>query len=481
MLGKSLPEYIFIRLSILGLRSVFPACALYLAREIYLSHSLLSPFNLYALAEVLFYFLVFLPRSSRLQAEAVSAPRLNAEERRALFERCRTCMDGDALSGWFTSASTSTSADKRVKKENMAEWLNWSLFSTTSELAREEWKEEMEYYLSFFDALFGYTLDVGRNRDLGTLRLAVDPVVACHRPLLWYGVVCLVDALTSTALWRMGFRHYNVNEWFTAFPPRPILSLVSDHSSNPGIPYWYRPHNSKDKLPILFLHGIGIGLWTYTDFFRELIDIDPDIGVLALEILPISMHITHPPLPRAQMHSTITRILDAHNLPRVVLMSHSYGTGLSAQILHDPALESRVAATLFVDPIPFLLHHPSVAYNFLYRAPRTANEWQLWYFASRDADVARALGRHFHWFENVLFREELEGKRVAVSVSGRDQVVDGHAVRRYLTGDDVARTYWEKEGLEVLWWPELDHATVFDTRERRKRLVEVVGRFVALE
>lgn len=193
------------------------------------------------------------------------------------------------------------------------------------------------------------------------------------------------------------------------------------------------------------------------------------------------MHITHPPFPRAQMNATISRILDAHNLDRVVLISHSYGTGLSAQVLHDPSLAPRIAATLFIDPIPFLLHHPSVAYNFLYRTPKTANEWQLWYFASRDADTARALGRHFHWFENVLFKEELEGKKVAVSVSGQDQIINGPGVRRYLTGEEEARAYWEKDGLEVLWNPELDHATVFDTVERRKRLLDVVARFVTLE
>jgi len=56
---------------------------------------------------------------------------------------------------------------------------------------------------------------------------------------------------------------------------------------------------------------------------------------------------------------------------------------------------SPIAAALLIDPTPFLLHHPSVAYNFVYRHPRHANGWQLWYFASRDANVACALSRHF--------------------------------------------------------------------------------------
>lgn len=148
---------------------------------------------------------------------------------------------------------------------------------------------------------------------------------------------------------------------------------------------------------------------------------------------------------------------------------------------------------LLIDPIPFLLHLPSVAYNFVYRAPRTANEWELWYFASRDADVSRALSRHFFWVENVLWKEELKGRRVGVVLSGADQIVDAEEVRAYLTGVDVEEMtgsgegggemsrQWEKDGLEVLFYPDLDHAMVFDTRERRKPMLDIIRRFVQIE
>lgn len=134
---------------------------------------------------------------------------------------------------------------------------------------------------------------------------------------------------------------------------------------------------------------------------------------------------------------------------------------------------------LFVDPIPFLLHLPDVAFNFVYRAPRDANEWLLWYFASRDPDVARTLARHFFWAENVLWKEELEGRRVGVVLCGRDQVVNAEAVRWYLTGEREEGAYWRgRAGMEVLYFPELDHAMVFHTRGRWKRLMGVLDKFV---
>lgn len=110
----------------------------------------------------------------------------------------------------------------------------------------------------------------------------------------------------------------------------------------------------------------------------------------------------------------------------------------------------------------------------------------LWYFASRDPDVSRTLARHFFWTENILWKDDLRDRVVAVALSGRDQVVNAEAVRRYLTREDGSCSDWEEKAywrggggrLEVLCFPELDHAMVFDTRARRRRLMHVLDRFV---
>jgi len=320
-----------------------------------------------------------------------------------------------------------------------------------------------------------------------------------------------------------------------------------------NIPYWYRPHRSPSKLPILFIHGIGIGLLPYIPFLRELAAQDPDVGILAIEILPICMRITAPPLDRDAMCAAITRILNAHGFHRVVLAGHSYGTAVSAHLLrrqwdsvdplsnplttqtprqpmhestnshhvisHDAGSSDLIAATLLIDPIPFLLHYPAVTYNFVYRQPRRANEWLLWYFSSREPDTARALSRHFFWFECILFRKDVlgdtsgggrgstlaagkQGKKrpmpVTVSLAGRDQIVDSRAVRAYLTGSKdpeeeeqanpagkgragLPPSHWEQDGLEVLYFPELDHATVVDTPRDRAPLLGALRRFVRLD
>ena len=68
------------------------------------------------------------------------------------------------------------------------------------------------------------------------------------------------------------------------------------------------------------------------------------------------MHITHPPLSRPNTITSITQILNSLNIAQFVIVSHSYRTVVATYILHDAHLSTRVAARLFIDPIPFLLH-----------------------------------------------------------------------------------------------------------------------------
>ena len=68
MIGNSRPEYVFIRISIIGLRLIAPLSIIYLAASYYAAAFLCSPFlGVYALIEAAFYLFVYLPRSFYLQ------------------------------------------------------------------------------------------------------------------------------------------------------------------------------------------------------------------------------------------------------------------------------------------------------------------------------------------------------------------------------------------------------------------------------
>jgi hypothetical protein len=111
------------------------------------------------------------------------------------------------------------------------------------------------------------------------------------------------------------------------FPPRPQTFIASHRSPAQDITYWYRPHTSRKESPIVFFHGIGVGLYPYVRFLNELNQgrgvEDGNIGILAIEILPISSRITPAILGKKEMCQQIRAILCHHGVEKFVLVSHS--------------------------------------------------------------------------------------------------------------------------------------------------------------
>jgi hypothetical protein len=289
---------------------------------------------------------------------------------------------------------------------------------------------------------------------------------------------------------------------------------------------------------VVFIHGIGIGLYPYTKFLNELnsaagiesSDPDDQVGIIAIEIMPVSFRICHHALDRTEMCSEIDQILSEHFGPeqKIVLVSHSYGTVITTHMLKTPSIASRIGPVVLIDPVSILLHLPDVAYNFTRRQPKRANEHQLYYFASMDMGVSHTLGRHFFWNENVLWKKDLGDRKVTVSLGGRDLIVNTESVGTYLAlepekgltngvanrhakghtsgngilidfedhseagesststpGGDVDEEFntdmegwktraWRGSGIDILWFENLDHAQVFDKPATRRMLISAI-------
>lgn len=177
-------------------------------------------------------------------------------EREALFNRCHGYIpDVNAyLTNWFLSAQLDM-----IKRQNVEAWILWAVFSTDSHKANhDEWKEEINGYVDEVERLLGRPLEAGMA-EVESMRLTLQPVITAHRPFLWFTIIGAVDCFTHVSLTVQGFKHYATSAGFDIFPPR-LFSVLSERSSSPKLSYWYRPHRSKTKKPIIFLHGIGVSL-----------------------------------------------------------------------------------------------------------------------------------------------------------------------------------------------------------------------------
>jgi pimeloyl-ACP methyl ester carboxylesterase len=217
--------------------------------------------------------------------------------------------------------------------------------------------------------------------------------------------------LTYIRLLSLGFTFYRpaFSRFLQLFPFRFQALLATNQSPAENLTYWYRPHTSNTKLPILFIHGIGIGLYPYVNLLKDLnsthglesADPNDQVGIIALEIMPVAFRITNAALSKTEMCTQIKQILDHHGWSKIVLVSHSYGTVVSTHLLKTPSTAQLIGPIVLIDPVSILLHLPDVAYNFTRRKPERANEHQLYYFASMDCSVSNTLSRHFFWSETM--------------------------------------------------------------------------------
>lgn len=99
--------------------------------------------------------------------------------------------------------------------------------------------------------------------------------------------------------------------------------------------------------------------------------------------------------------------------------------------------------------------------------------------------MSHTLSRRFFWADNALWKEDIKGHRVGIALAGKDIVVDTKAIGAYLmgsedwVGDRIAGSdiIWKGDGLEVMWFEDLDHGQIFKTKSTRRHLVQIVKDF----
>lgn len=291
------------------------------------------------------------------------------------------------------------------------------------------------------------------------------------------GVGVLYDFLGWSRYRSLGFQHYVPSSESGHRVVYPYIGLPSK-PSNSVLTYWYRScpplrAGEVEDLPIIFIHGIGAGLKIYRDMITSFRIQNPRSAIYLLEMPAVTMKFTDK-LPRKQRYvDAVEALLKSNGHSQALFAGHSLGTVVASWIIHlKPELCRKV---ILIDPVCFLLHLPDVAYNFLYRAPVTANHWLYWYFVSNEPGIAWFLGRGFYWFENILWLEEIPKTcDLTVFLSENDMIVDISSVFKYLTGetipfnstdklkpgDKVIRKNKDIPGLSTVLWsgPGMDHA-----------------------
>ncbi|KAF9413751.1 hypothetical protein BGZ94_000636 [Podila epigama] len=416
------------------------------------------------------------------------------EERLELFQRClETIEPGPGaehwVKTWFDTGRASAPANfSEIGRSNMMQWLAWSFWAATLEevMETEQGKADLHRMVEMFEATKHVKFAKGFNSEVQCIRLAFDPVIASHRPLIYYALLYLANILTSIVFYMLGFTRYQgtnvlqpltVNELEDTIAQEEKKQDTSD-CLNPApatdLSYWYRtPANPKNKVPLVFVHGIGIGLAQYIHFVVALSTISRPIFLIEVPYVSNKFFKTECMSPNETYHA-LERVLKAHNYTKATFMGHSLGTMLcSAVCKASPATDPKsiVAGLILADPICFLTHH-SIARNFAYRIPSTASELVMDLFAAREIGTSWYIMRRFNWDQCIMFplawakqdhqkRLPLQGSfspvlppMTHVFLSRKDNLLDMGLIADYLR-DQVGLD--ESKG-ELVVMEDMDHA-----------------------
>jgi len=197
--------------------------------------------------------------------------------------------------------------------------------------------------------------------------------------------------------------------------------------------------------PILFIHGLGVGLLQYKILLTDLLDQLSDHPLLIPLQPSISQDIFHPnhlkPMSRDDTVDHLAGLIAGLGWADrgVTVLSHSNGSIPHAWLLKaKPHLARR---SCFVDPVVFCLWEGDVCFNFVYRQPTNALQLVMRYFVGTELGVANTIQRHFDWSANTLFFEDIPNGRDATAAAfflgGKDQIVDAARVQKYLQSHGV--------------------------------------------
>ena len=187
--------------------------------------------------------------------------------------------------------------------------------------------------------------------------------------------------------------------------------------------------------PVVFAHGIGVGLLPYKDAIAKLAAGARAAGAATylLELPAISTTLQGEELPRpVDLAADVSLALRSNGDAAAVFVGHSFGSAAMSYVLrHAPDV---VAASVFVEPVVFLLNRPNVSNGFLFdKSPDPILD-----VLRSDPDIAFSMRRRFWWQEAVLWADQI---RVPTDVflSDFDKIVPGAAVRAYLADEADGR------------------------------------------
>ncbi|KAJ3083468.1 hypothetical protein HDU99_009403 [Rhizoclosmatium hyalinum] len=329
--------------------------------------------------------------------------------------------------GWFywklSQHQLSINEFGEIHDENFKDWLAWVMFSEScfEDARRDESKiQEMDALIKNLKHTRNIEFPVGRNKNITNVKLNHNTVEAYPKPFIFYLVMKLLELVESLFLMFLGFDHFV--------------------SNGNGLNYWaHHPVRCDDSaVPLVFIHGIGVGLFQYQLFIYNLWKTQHR-PIFLVELPYVSMRLSARVPTVEETVTEIEGMLEAHGFSSAHIVGHSWGTAVAAWMIK---LSKFTVSSVLLDPIVFFAILPDLAFNFVHRNPGH----------NTKQTRANEYIRHFSWHHNLLWPDELPVNH-HIFAARDDMLFDGRAMEKYLESNEVNHTMFDLDHGTFLFMP----------------------------
>ncbi|KAJ3208359.1 hypothetical protein HK099_008736 [Clydaea vesicula] len=320
-----------------------------------------------------------------------------------------------------------------LKRENIKEWLAWAFFTETLESLCEKNILLIEEIIKKIELDKAIKIEEGYNNSVHSNHLNFSPVEAWNKPFIVYFALNCCEIGGYVIYYFLGFK-----------------KCSKKLNNNTKFSYFYRP---------VHFPGIGVGVFVYCSFFRNIIRKDDDRPIFIVE-LP---HVSHQLVSAAEIPNIeetvklVELMLKANNYHDAIFIGHSLGSVYSSWMNKYSSLRCTL---ILIDPVCFQLYSPDLIFNFLHRPFSNAPQFLLRWI-SRELYISHFINRHFAWHLNVMFPENLPtGSRVYISL--KDSLINAPKVWEYLSS----------HGINGKAYANLDHASFLFDKEAFQEIVD---------
>ena len=351
---------------------------------------------------------------------------------------------------WFNNCNI-----KSIYKDNLIEFLHWSLFLTHEDDHLLD-TQEIKWRQDFIDNIVqkieyetNHKFQKGYNHKVSFIaNTKQGPIKSLYHPLIIYIVLYITQ---------------RVSDWYYSF----ILKF--EYKWINGLKVWYKlPRNTTKTAtkPILLVHGIGIFLLPYIRFIQTILRKNPDQAIICVEIpwITVTLHnylsngssyIKHK-LPSetvdyVEIMSELEKLLmQRQNMYHEninnqciqlewTLIGHSYGSFICSGIYKYLKINSNISPRLvLIDPVSLCVSHPTT----VSLVGKTSSDWGLWIlqlFMFQELQISCTLSRYMHWFEYVLYPDDLINDKCKhiICIGTNDKVIPFDIINKGITDINI--------------------------------------------